>query len=103
MHALEKNTQVNFKTNSDLLEKAKAIIAAQNLDMTASFNLFLENIVQNKALPFETDTDKERAELLAGLRAELLAGLRAEIAKSFDDLEHGRVYNASEVRANLGI
>ncbi|EIQ80952.1 UNVERIFIED_CONTAM: type II toxin-antitoxin system RelB/DinJ family antitoxin [Streptococcus canis] len=95
MHVLEKNTQVNFKTNSDLLEKAKAIIAAQNLDMTASFNLFLENIVQNKALPFETDTDKERAELLAGLRA--------EIAKSFDDLEHGRVYNASEVRANLGI
>ncbi|HFI0352330.1 TPA: type II toxin-antitoxin system RelB/DinJ family antitoxin [Streptococcus suis] len=95
MHVLEKNTQVNFKTNSELLEKAKAIITAQNLDMTASFNLFLENIVQNKALPFETDTDKERAELLAGLRA--------EIANSFDDLENGRVYNASEVRAKLGI
>ncbi|HFI0457377.1 TPA: type II toxin-antitoxin system RelB/DinJ family antitoxin [Streptococcus suis] len=95
MHVLEKNTQVNFKTNSELLEKAKAIITAQNLDMTASFNLFLENIVQNKALPFETDTDKERAELLASLRA--------EIAKSFDDLENGRVYKASEVRANLGI
>ncbi|MGT2965626.1 type II toxin-antitoxin system RelB/DinJ family antitoxin [Streptococcus acidominimus] len=95
MHTLEKNTQVNFKTNSDLLEKAKAIISAQNLDMTASFNLFLENIVQNKALPFETDTDKERAKLLADLRA--------ETAKSFDDLEQGRVYNTSEVRANLGI
>ncbi|MEG3298866.1 type II toxin-antitoxin system RelB/DinJ family antitoxin [Streptococcus suis] len=95
MHVLEKNTQVNFKTNSELLEKAKAIITAQNLDMTASFNLFLENIVENKALPFETDTDKERAELLVGLRA--------EIAKSFDDLENGRVYSASEVRANLGI
>ncbi|HEM3577618.1 TPA: type II toxin-antitoxin system RelB/DinJ family antitoxin [Streptococcus suis] len=95
MHVLEKNTQVNFKTNSELLEKAKAIIVAHNLDMTSSFNLFLENIVQNKALPFETDTDKERAELLASLRA--------EIAKSFDDLENGRVYKASEVRANLGI
>lgn len=95
MHVLEKNTQVNFKTNSELLEKAKAIITAQNLDMTTSFNLFLENIVQNKALPFETDTDRERAELLEGLRA--------EIAKSFDDLESGRVYSANEVRANLGI
>lgn len=40
MNVLEKNTQVNFKTNRDLLEKAKAIITAQNLDMTASFNLF---------------------------------------------------------------
>ncbi|HEM3726386.1 TPA: type II toxin-antitoxin system RelB/DinJ family antitoxin [Streptococcus suis] len=95
MHVLEKNTQVNFKTNSELLEKAKAIIVAHNLDMTSSFNLFLENIVQNKALPFETDTDKERAELLASLRA--------EIAKSFDDLENRRVYKASEVRSNLGI
>ena len=49
MNVLEKNTQVNFKTNRDLLEKAKAIITAQNLDMTASFNLFLEHIVENKA------------------------------------------------------
>lgn len=95
MHTLEKNTQVNFKTNSDLLEKARAIISAQNLDMTASFNLFLENIVQNNGLPFETDSDRERAELLSDLRA--------EIAQSFDDLEHGRTYSASEVRANLGI
>lgn len=95
MHILEKNTQVNFKTNSDLLEKAKAIITAQNLDMTASFNLFLENIVQNNALPFETDTDKEKAKLLESLRA--------EIAQSFDDLEKGQVYSANEVRANLGI
>ena len=95
MNVLEKNTQVNFKTNRDLLEKAKAIITAQNLDMTAGFNLFLEHIVENKALPFETQVDKEREELLSGLRA--------EIARSFDDLEHGRTYSLDEVRANLGI
>ncbi|MDG3141926.1 type II toxin-antitoxin system RelB/DinJ family antitoxin [Streptococcus suis] len=95
MPVLEKNTQVNFKTNSELLEKAKAVIAAQNLDMTASFNLFLENIVKNKALPFETSADKEREELLAGLRS--------EISRSFEDLEQGRTYNVNEVRSNLGI
>ncbi|NQP34585.1 hypothetical protein HO921_09535 [Streptococcus suis] len=95
MHVLEKNTQVNFRTNSELLEKSKAIITAQNIDMTSTFHLFLENIVQNKVLPFETDIDKEKAELLAGLRA--------EIGKSFDDLENGRVYNTSDVRSNLGI
>ena len=44
MYSLEKNTQVNFRTNSDLLERAKEIISEYNLDMTASFNLFLENI-----------------------------------------------------------
>ena len=36
-------------------------------------------------------------------REELLSGLRAEIARSFDDLEHGRTYSLDEVRANLGI
>jgi addiction module RelB/DinJ family antitoxin len=95
MHVLEKNTQVNFKTNKDLLEKAKAIVTAQNLDMTASFNLFLENIVENNILPFATDGDKERAELLAELRN--------EISHSFEDLENGRTYTTSEVKEYLGI
>ena len=95
MNLLEKNTQVNFKTNRDLLEKAKMIVAAQNLDMTASFNLFLENIVENKALPFETVKDRERAQLLEELRS--------EIKSSFDDLENGRVYTTKEVKDYLGI
>ena len=95
MNLLEKNTQVNFKTNRDLLEKAKMIVAAQNLDMTASFNLFLENIVENKALPFETEKDRERAQLLEELRS--------EIKSSFDDLENGRFYTTKEVKDYLGI
>ena len=95
MYSLEKNTQVNFRTNSNLLERAKEIISEYNLDMTASFNLFLENIVQNKKLPFETDTDKEREELLTQLRS--------EITQSFKDLEQGKIYTVNEVRANLGI
>lgn len=95
MNLLEKNTQVNFKTNRDLLEKAKMIVAAQNLDMTASFNLFLENIVENKALPFEIEKDRERAQLLEELRS--------EIKSSFDDLENGRVYTTKEVKDYLGI
>ena len=95
MYSLEKNTQVNFRTNSDLLERAKEIISEYNLDMTASFNLFLENIVQNKKLPFETDTDKEREELLTQLRG--------EISQSFKDLEQGRIYTVNKVRGTLEI
>ena len=95
MYNLEKNTQIDFRTNSDLLERAKEIISTYNLDMTISFNLFLENIVQNKKLPFETDDDKEREELLTQLRS--------EITQSFKDLEQGRIYTVNKVRANLGI
>ena len=95
MYSLEKNTQVNFRTNSDLLERAKEIISEYNLDMTTSFNLFLENIVQNKKLPFKTDADKEREELLTQLRS--------EISQSFKDLEQGRIYTVNKVRGTLEI
>ena len=95
MYSLEKNTQINFRTNSDLLERAKEIISTYNLDMTTSFNLFLENIVQNKKLPFKTDADKEREELLTQLRS--------EISQSFKDLEQGRIYTVNKVRSTLEI
>lgn len=42
---INKDTQVNFKTNSVLLEKAKEIFLEYNLDLTAGFNLFLQNTV----------------------------------------------------------
>ena len=95
MYSLEKNTQVNFRTNSDLLERAKEIISEYNLDMTTSFNLFLENIVQNKKLPFKTDADKEQEKLLTQLRS--------EISQSFKDLEQGRIYTVNKVRGTLEI
>ena len=95
MYSLEKNTQVNFRTNSDLLERAKEIISEHNLDMTTSFNLFLENIVQNKKLPFKTDADKEQEKLLTQLRS--------EISQSFKDLEQGRIYTVNKVRSTLEI
>ena len=63
--------------------------------MTTSFNLFLENIVQNKRLPFETDADKEREELLTQLRS--------EISQSFKNIEQGRIYTVNKVRGTLEI
>ena len=56
--------------------------------------MFLQIPKTMDILPFETNTDKEHDELLSSLRS--------EIAKSFKDLENGRVYSISEVRTNLG-
>lgn len=95
MSTANKNTQVNFKTNRTLLEKAREIITSHNLDMTTSFNLFLEYVVQNKSLPFETENDLEKRRILEELRS--------EIKQSFDDLENGDIYSMSEVKNYLGI
>jgi antitoxin component of RelBE/YafQ-DinJ toxin-antitoxin module len=48
---INKDTQVNFKTDSRLLEKAKEIFAMNQLDLTAGFNLFLQNIAVKNELP----------------------------------------------------
>lgn len=51
MITINKDTQVNFKTDSRLLEKAKEVFAMNQLDLTASFNLILQNIaVKNDLL-----------------------------------------------------
>jgi len=41
MTVVEKRVQVNFQTNPILLERARKIVKANNLDMSKSFNLFL--------------------------------------------------------------
>ena len=51
MITINKDTQVNFKTDSRLLEKAKEVFAMNQLDLTARFNLILQNIaVKNELL-----------------------------------------------------
>ena len=45
MITIKKDAQVNFKTDSRLLEKAKEVFAMNQLDLTASFNLILQNII----------------------------------------------------------
>lgn len=52
MITINKDAQVNFKTDSRLLEKAKEVFAMNQLDLTAGFNLFLQNIAVKMSCQF---------------------------------------------------
>ncbi|WP_099778282.1 type II toxin-antitoxin system RelB/ParD family antitoxin [Streptococcus suis] len=71
MITINKDAQVNFKTDSRLLEKAKEVFAMNQLDLTAGFNLFLQNIAVKNELPILTEEELEREELFLQLQKEI--------------------------------
>ncbi|GAB2025391.1 hypothetical protein OfM1_14620 [Lactovum odontotermitis] len=95
MLTVEKNTQANFRTNDKLLAAAKKIFAQKNMDMTSAFNFFLEKTVEENDLPFYTDTDAQREQVIMELRAEL--------RKGHVDILAGRVHSEEEVRKYFDI
>jgi addiction module RelB/DinJ family antitoxin len=92
---LEKNTQTNFRTNDNLLASAKKVFARKNLDMTSAFNMFLQKTVETNSVPFLTEQDVTKEEIITELRSELKQG--------HDDVLAGRVHSEAKVREYFGL
>ena len=95
MIPINKDTQVNFKTDSRLLEKAKEIFAMNQLDLTAGFNLFLQNIAVKNELPILTEEELEREELFLQLQKEIQENQQA--------IEAGQGISLESVKDKYGI
>lgn len=95
MITIKKDAQVNFKTDSRLLEKAKEIFAMNQLDLTAGFNLFLQNIAVKNELPLLTEEELEREELFLQLQKEIQENQQA--------IEAGQGISLESVKEKYGI
>ena len=95
MIPINKDTQVNFKTDSRLLEKAKEIFAMNQLDLTAGFNLFLQNIAVKNELPLLREEELEREELFLQLQKEIQENQQA--------IEAGQGISLESVKEKYGI
>ncbi len=95
MITINKDAQVNFKTDSRLLEKAKEIFAMNQLDLTAGFNLFLQNIAVKNELPLLTEEELEREELFLQLQKEIQENQQA--------IEAGQGISLESVKEKYGI
>ena len=95
MITINKDTQVNFKTDSRLLEKAKEVFAMNQLDLTAGFNLFLQNIAVKNELPILTEEELEREELFLQLQKEIQENQQA--------IEAGQGISLESVKEKDGI
>ena len=90
MTVVEKRVQVNFQTNPILLERARKIVNANNLDMSKSFNLFLETIVATEQIPVMTEDEL--------LKERLFRQLKAEVAESVAEYQAGNIIPLEEVK-----
>lgn len=95
MITINKDAQVNFKTDSRLLEKAKEVFAMNQLDLTAGFNLFLQNIAVKNELPILTEEELEREELFLQLQKEIQDNQQA--------IEEGQGISLESVKEKYGI
>ena len=95
MITIKKDAQVNFKNDSRLLEKAKEIFAMNQLDLTAGFNLFLQNIAVKNELPLLTEEELEREELFLQLQKEIQENQQA--------IEAGQGISLESVKEKYGI
>lgn len=91
----EKKVQVNFQTNSDLLERARTIVKSHNLDMSKSFNLFLETIVATESLPVLTEDELEKERLFAQLQK--------EVQSSYAEIGAGKFYTDEDLVERYGL
>ena len=95
MITIKKDAQVNFKTDSRLLDKDKEVFAMNQLDLTAGFNLFLQNIAVKNELPLLTEEELEREELFLQLQKEIQENQQA--------IEAGQGISLESVKEKYGI
>ncbi|SDB41267.1 Antitoxin component of the RelBE or YafQ-DinJ toxin-antitoxin module [Streptococcus henryi] len=97
MSTLTKNSQFSFRTNAELLEKAKIIVKYENLDMTTLFNNLLEKVVEQESVPALL-LDNEKSQ-----RERTIDELYSEIDKGYRSYLSGKGKSTEEVFAKYGI
>ena len=90
-------TNINVRTDSALKTRAQAVLADLGLDMSTAINIYLNQIVYRRAIPFEMSLPAKPR----GLEEMSKEELDAELEKGWADFKAGRCYPAEEVFAEL--
>ena len=94
MEHILKNTQVSFRTNTDLVAAAKKIFSENNIDLTLALNEFLAKTVEENNLPFAIyDAEAER----------VFNELKAEMDIAYQEYLNGDYVDSSEVMKEWGL
>jgi DNA-damage-inducible protein J len=59
-------TNINIQTDSELQTKAQAVLDELGIDMSTAINVFLKQMVDEQAIPFETSQTKKIHARLGG-------------------------------------
>ena len=60
------STNINIRTDSELKAKAQAVLADLGFDMSTAINVFLTQLVNKQAIPFEISKTPSKTAKLGG-------------------------------------
>ncbi|WP_369350534.1 addiction module antitoxin RelB [Streptococcus hillyeri] len=96
MATIQKNSQFSFRTDADLLQRAKEIVGYENLDMTTLFNNLLQTVVEQERVPaMLLDNEKSKKD-------RIVDDLFSEIQKGYTSYLDGKGKSVDEVFSKYG-
>ncbi len=93
-----KDTSFQMRMNSEIKAKAEEVFANCGMTMTEAFNLFIQQSIKAKGLPFIPTDDIDRF-----LETQALLMLIADLDKADLSFTRGEVYDAEEAAGEFGI
>lgn len=85
MTAIKEKSRISIRTETKLKDKATKELSSEQLDLTTTFNLFLDKIVKQNKLPFEITNETAEEKNLAKIRLNVIEGLsEAEANRGID-------------------
>ena len=91
---MAKDANVFARVDSSLKEQAESILSQLGMPMSSAINLFLNQIVLCRGLPFEVVLPTNAPLAIGGMSKEQLDH---ELQKGYDDCAAGRVESAEQV------
>ena len=74
-------SRISFRNDAKLKEEVTKVLSDMQLDLTAAFNLFLDQVVKQNKLPFEITNETAEDIELKEIREKILKGVADAEAK----------------------
>ncbi|MDF1618870.1 type II toxin-antitoxin system RelB/DinJ family antitoxin [Petrocella sp. FN5] len=87
-------TTLNLRVNPIVKKQAEEILSELGIPMSTAINMYLRQINLTGGIPFSVELPKAPDEINAELMTDL--ELHDKLQKGYDDVEAGKVSNASE-------
>ena len=101
---MEKSATLNLRVNPNVKERAEAVLSRLGVPMSTAIDMYLNQISLTGGIPFTVTLPKAPDEINADLMTD--EQIHAKLQKGYEDMEAGRVQNASsafaEFRENHG-
>lgn len=75
MNAIKEKSRFSIRAETKLKDKSTKELSSKQLDLTTTFNLFLDKVVKQNKFPFEIPNETAEEKYLAKIRLNVIEGL----------------------------